>query len=153
MLKAQGVTWLWRKILLKSGVESWISHTKDNGIDHLKIHGKSSNGLPDSTEDRIVNGSWKELTFPIFGKIRGSTRWAQKSDLPSAWLVEDMIFEGDDGVIIMETIQLDINTVTTQANGFRMVKGERRYVRHVEVVNKNQRIRVRLVYDYLGPLE
>lgn len=153
MLKAQGVSWLWRKVLVKSGAILSITQTNENGVDHLVIHGRSSNGLPDTTEDRIVNGTWKELTFPIFGKIRGSTRWVKTADLSSAWLAEGMLLDGD-GVILMETIQTDINTVTKQSNGFKIVKGERRYVRHVEVVNSdNKRIQVTLVYDYLGPLE
>ncbi|KAK8150314.1 hypothetical protein G3M48_002884 [Beauveria asiatica] len=154
MLKAQNVGWLWRKVLVKSGAELWITHTTDNGVDHLVIHGKSTNGLPDSTEDRIVNGSWKDLNFPIFGKIRGSTRWVKTGDLSSAWLAKDMLLD-DDGVILMETIQTETDTVTKQANGFKMVKGERRYVRHVEVTKKNSSkpIHVTLVYDYLGPLE
>ncbi|OAA53206.1 hypothetical protein ISF_08938 [Cordyceps fumosorosea ARSEF 2679] len=153
MLKAQGVSWLWRKVLVKSGAELWITQTVEGGVDRLVIQGKSSNGLPDSREDRILSGAWKELSFPIFGKIRGSTRWVKRGELPSAWLAEDMVLE-DDQVILMETIQLNINTVTKQANGFKSVNGERRYVRHVEVLNnKKDLIRVRLVYDYLGPLE
>ncbi|ATY64777.1 hypothetical protein CCM_09343 [Cordyceps militaris CM01] len=153
MLKAQGVSWLWRKVLVKSGAELWVTQTNENGVDHIVIHGKSSNGLPDSKEDRIVNGTWKELNFPIFGKIRGSTRWVKRDELPSTWLTEDMLLD-DDRVILMETIQLNINTNTKQVNGFRNVKGERRYVRHVEVLNEDKKvIRVRLVYDYLGPLE
>ncbi|TQV90065.1 LCCL domain-containing protein [Cordyceps javanica] len=153
MLKAQSVSWLWRKVLVKSGAELWISHTNEDGVDRLIIHGKSSNGLPDSKEDRILNGTWKELNFPIFGKIRGSTRWTKRQDLPSEWLTEDMLLDDGD-VILMETIQLDINTVTKQANGFKIVNGERRYVRHIEVLNSSdQLIRVRLVYDYLGQLE
>lgn len=152
MLKAQGVGWLWRKVLVKSGVELWMKQTSENGVDRLQIHGKSSNGLPDSTEDRIINGTWKELSFPIFGKIRGSTRWVKTDELQSTWLAEGMVLD-DDLVILMETIQLDINTVTKQANGFKMLEGQRRYVRHVEVVSEDKRIQVTLVYDYLGQLE
>ncbi|KAJ5993160.1 hypothetical protein N7451_008884 [Penicillium sp. IBT 35674x] len=152
ILKAQGISWLTRKVLTVGSFTLTIRETVDEeGVTHLIIDTKPSSGLPGTTERRVLNNEPSELTHPLFGKIRGRTKWVALADLPSEWLGCGFQ-DGTEKAMLMTTDHIDIDTVTYQAGGFEIINEERRYVRHVEVRNIGVQ-QVKLVYDYLGPLE
>lgn len=157
VLKAQGVNWLTRKVMATSAITMSIEQSKDNeGVTHLSIHSKPNSGLPGSTETRVLNNEPRELKHPIFGMIRGRTKWVSKADLPSDWLRENLEGQSSEGFILMTTEHLDTNATTYQANGFEVINGDNRYVRHVQVngaSEADEQARVKLVYDYLGPIK
>ncbi|KAJ9137154.1 Calycin [Pleurostoma richardsiae] len=153
ILKAQGVNWLTRKVLTVGTFTLTIQETVDEaGLTHLVIDTKPGSGLPGTTERRVLNDEPSELTHPLFGKIRGRTKWLAPAELPSEWLGAGF----EDGTVktmLMTTDHLDIDAITYQAGAFQVIKEERRYVRNVEVQRGDESQRVKLVYDYLGPLE
>lgn len=147
------MNWLTRKVLTVGTVTMSIKQTVDEeGVTHLTIDNKAGSGLPGSTESRILNDQIRNADHPLFGKITGRTRWAELTDLPSPWLSSGWE-DGTTKVVLMTTEHLDVNAVTYQAGALEIFKGERRYVRHVEVRKGEEVLQVKLVYDYLGPLE
>jgi len=153
ILQMQHVNWLTRKVLTAGTITMNIRQTVDEeGQTHLTIESKSGSGLPSSTEARLLNNETRHVNHPIFGKITGRTRWAALTDLPSEWLASGWE-EGTIKVILMTTEHLDVDAVTFQAGGFEFVRGERYYVRHVEVRKGSELLQVKLVYNYLGPFE
>ena len=157
VLKAQGVNWLTRKVITASAITMSIEQRKDGeGVTRLSIHSKPNSALPGSTETRVLNNGPRELEHPIFGKIRGRTAWVSKADLPSEWLGQNLEGQSSNGLILMTTEHLDTNATTYQANGFESIGGKNHYVRRVQVNGENEpdeQARVKLVYDYLGPIE
>lgn len=133
-----------------------FTDAQDPSLTHLHIETKSGSGLPASTEARMLNDQIKHADHPLFGKITGRTRWAAVQEgeggLPSKFLAEGWE-ESTKRVVLMTTEHLDVNAVTYQAGGIEVVGGERRYVRHVEVRKGTEVLQVKLVYDYVGPVE
>lgn len=149
----QGVNWLTRKVLNIGTITMTIKQVvNDQGVTLLTIDSKSGAGLPGSTENRILNNETRSKKHPIFGNVAGRTRWAELNDLPSPWLAEGWE-TGTTRLVLMTTEHVDIEAVTYQAGGIALVDNERRYVRHVEVQKGEEKLKARIVYDYLGPLD
>lgn len=131
-------------------IKEWVDAS--TGVTHMDIELKPSSGLPGSTEVRVFNFQGIEVTHPVFGKIRGHTRWtgAKELDEVDAFLAQG--FEkGMDTYMHMMTEHLDHGAVTHQACGFEEIEGTRYHTRHLFVKNGDEALRVKLVYDYLGP--
>ena len=157
----QGVGWFTRKAI---GIATITLHVKDykaeDGLEHIDIEQIGTGGLKGTTELRTYDDQWREHTDHVFGHVKGRNRRIKLSSLNDAdedekflktgWAQD--IVDGDeviDGVV--ESIGQN-GWTARQVWGFEVVDGQRRYCRH-SIVHQGDKVkRVRLVYDYKGPL-
>ncbi|KUJ20448.1 uncharacterized protein LY89DRAFT_579296 [Mollisia scopiformis] len=154
MLVAQGVPWLVRKLLGLISMQVALKTVPDpaTGLTHFFAEYKPPFGLPSSGEERVLDFVAEEITVPVFGTLRVSTRWATPKELDEidAYLGEG--FEkGTKEVIHMKTENSELGVVTHQTFGFEKIKGVRYHTRHIVVKRGGESTRLTLVYDYVGP--
>ncbi|KAJ5523887.1 hypothetical protein N7494_010537 [Penicillium frequentans] len=154
LLKLQGINWLMRKVLNMTSVVLEVKEWEDpsDGFTHMDIDLKPTSGLPASQEKKVFDFKGTDSTHALFGKIRVSQGWANAKELNQEdhFLVEGME-EDMDSFIHLKTEHLDHNTVTHQAWGFEEIEGTRYHSRHIVGKKGDEVVRVKLVYDYLGP--
>lgn len=148
----QGVNWLTRKVIGMATITMNVKQTIDETTKdmHLNIENQPSGGMPASQENRVLNWTPVELNHPLFGNIRGKSRQIKLADLEDAYLKSGWE-EGTEDLLQFYTEHLDkAGVVTQQIVGFMVVDGVRRQARQVLVTSGDDRLEIRLVYDYLG---
>ncbi|KAJ5764962.1 hypothetical protein N7520_004521 [Penicillium odoratum] len=154
LLKLQGVNWLMRKVLNMTNVILEVKEWEDpsDGFTHMDIDLKPTSGLPATQENKVLDFQGVDSTHALFGKIRVSQGWtgAKELDEEDSFLVDGME-EGINSFVHLKTEHLDYNAVTHQAWGFEDINGSRYHSRHIVGKKGNEVVRVKLVYDYLGP--
>lgn len=131
-------------------IKQWEDPT--TGLTHMDLLNTPSSGLPSNTEVRVLNFEGVELAHPLFGKVRSRTRYASSKDLDEVdSFLADGFEEGTEIYIQMTTEHLDQDVVTHQALGFEFVEGMRHHSRHIIVRKGDEVLRVKFIYEYIGP--
>lgn len=143
---------------------------------HIDVQQIATAGLKGNKECRCLDWRFREVSDWMFGRVRGRSKFirvrgskengeGEEEDLAGArgedaeflrsnWLVED-----DEGPqqLISYVESLDAGWTATQVWGFQMVEPapgeepERRHCRNIVVAKGDDRVRFRLVYDYVPP--
>lgn len=155
----QGVGWVMRKAIGIATITLAIKqYTADDGVEHIDIVQTATGGIQ-TTELRTFDDTFREHKDNVFGLVEGRNRRTKLSsfkddDPDEAFLKEGWskdIVDSDeviDGIVVSKVNGWDGRLIW----GFADINGERRYVRRSVVKKGSQTKRVRMVYDYKGPL-
>lgn len=155
VLKIQNVGFIQRKAIGAANLSLTITMHTDAATGHTHFDTAIRPSLgPASTEERVL--AWDEtpadVRHPLFGNgtARGKYTTLDDAEIATDEFLTKGWEEGTAEVIVMRN-EMDSGVVTRLVHGFEVVKGERRYVRHVVSTNKKgESAKVRLVYDYEG---
>ncbi|CAN9339956.1 unnamed protein product [Alternaria sp. RS040] len=173
VLSLQGIGWLTRKALGAATITQHLYQSPTTGEDntpttHIKIDQLITGGLKGSVENRTLDWHYREHTDWLFGTVKGRSRYstmaktveegksggAKEEDIK--FLAEGWLKETENGDIVESYVDNEGNAWTAwQIWGFADIGGERKLTRKfvVRKKNKDEVVRVRLVYDYIGALE
>ena len=173
VLSLQGIGWLTRKALGAATITQHLYQSPTTGEDntpttHIKIDQLITGGLKGSVENRTLDWHYREHTDWLFGTVKGRSRYstmaktveegksggAKEEDIK--FLAEGWLKETEDGDIVESYVDNEGNAWTAwQIWGFADIGGERKLTRKfvVRKKNKDEVVRFRLVYDYIGALE
>jgi len=110
-----------------------------------------------TSEKRCLDSESRDHADWLFGHVRGRSRWVatpadvEDTHLAAGWLAGEAEAKGPKGELLIESYveSLDSDWIATQIWGFQTIDGERRYARNVLVTKGDERVEIRLVYDYL----
>lgn len=123
------------------------------GLVHIDIEQESSAGQTNS-ETRTLNWTFTEKSDPVFGKVRGRSRFINIDDED---LKEPYLKQGWDGKFLDESkgelVQAYVESVgnkwvANQTWGFEIIHGQRMYTRHVYAYKGKEEHRIKMVYDW-----
>ncbi|KAH8882117.1 hypothetical protein GQ53DRAFT_461699 [Thozetella sp. PMI_491] len=166
-LALQGIGWLTRKAI---GLASVTLNTKQytgppnapadaSGapVVHIDIEQTATGNLKGTTENRCVDGTWREHSDWLFGSVRGRTIWIKAEAiedpfLAGNWLEGDEEAAGPEGEthIMSHVESLDNGWTAVQIWGFQTVNGERRYARNLVISKGSDKVTFRMVYDWVA---
>ncbi|KAF2132833.1 hypothetical protein P153DRAFT_174751 [Dothidotthia symphoricarpi CBS 119687] len=172
-LSLQGMGWLTRKAIGAAVITQHLnqsSTTGDNGepCTLIEIDQLLSGGMKGTTERRILDWSFRPNSDRLFGELQGRSRYTTLANIieeskgkgvtegDAKYLAEGWLKETEDGEIVESFVDNEKNKWTGwQVWGFAEIKGERKLTRRFAVrkTGKDEVVRIRLVYDYLGSLE
>ncbi|KAI3401899.1 hypothetical protein diail_6458 [Diaporthe ilicicola] len=151
-LALQGVGWLTRKAI---GLATVTLHVKeyvdDAGVTHVDIQQTATGGVKGNTENRTLDNTFREHSDWLFGNVKGRTGWVTSKDdiadgkdeyLKKGWEAAQTEF------VVGYVESLDRGWTAWQVWGFQEVNGERRYARNIVVAKGDERVEMRLVYDF-----
>lgn len=134
----------------------------------VKIDQVLTGGLKGSVENRTLDWHYREHTDWVFGTVKGRTRYStlQKlqegernegvTDEDTKYVCEGWLKETEEGGIVEAFADNEANKWTAlQIWGFAEINGERKLTRKfvIRKKDKDEVVRVRLIYDYVGALE
>ena len=149
----------------------YVRHYKgDDGVERIDID-QTLTGIPGTSENRILDWTFREHDDYLFGSVLGKSRRANVDEIENEFLKEGWLPDTvQDGVInsyvesdtpkshtswIAEQVRQPFqhaclqNGLPIQTWGFEQINNERRYVRHVDFIGpENEHIQARLVYDF-----
>jgi hypothetical protein len=135
---------------------------------HIKVDQVLTGGLKGSVENRTLDWHYREHSDWLFGTVKGRSRYStlQKlqeegktmgaTDEDVKFVTEGWLKETEEGDIVEAFADNEGNKWTAwQIWGFAEIGGERKLTRKfvVRKKDKDEVVRVRLVYDYIGALE
>lgn len=134
------------------GVATVTLHIKtyknENGETHIDIEQDSTGGwIKGTTERRLLTGEMREHSDPIFGDVKGSSRWIKIDEIEDEFLKSEWL-PGTEYLIESNVDSIKNGWSGYQIWGFKEINGERRYARNVVVKKGAERKQARLVYDY-----
>ncbi|KAF1941607.1 hypothetical protein EJ02DRAFT_434642 [Clathrospora elynae] len=173
VLSLQGIGWLTRKAIGAATVTQHIrqsTKTGENGqtATEICIDQFLTGGLKGNNETFTLDWHYRGHSDWIFGNVQGRSRLSTLAKLlgeskgkgfveeDANHLAEGWLKETEEGEIIEAFADNDGGKWTGwQVWGFADVGGERKLTRRFAVrrKDKDQVVRIRLVYDYLGALE
>ncbi|EUC36018.1 hypothetical protein COCVIDRAFT_94570 [Bipolaris victoriae FI3] len=173
VLSLQGIGWLTRKAIGAATLTQYLYQSTVDGSDgvpttHIKVDQFLTGGLKGSPENRTLDWAYREHSDLIFGVIKGRSRYStlQKfqeesketgaTDEDIKYLIEGWLNESQEGDVIESFTSSAANKwILWNVWGFAESGGKRKLVKKFAVRNTDTGadVRVRLVYDYLGPLE
>ena len=156
------MSWLTRSAISLATVTQHIKHfpapDSSPGVYKIDIEQTVTGGFKASPEYRTTD--WTERTHNdrIFGELVGRSRYVKPEDIEDAmvggdkdWFAEGWDEEGEKVQSWVEN--REAGWTACQVWGFAVVEGTRYYVRRVVVKKGEERIRARLVYNYVGELK
>jgi len=151
VLALQGIGWLTRKAIAMATITLHIKQYEKDGVTHIDISQVATGGIK-TQEDRTLNYEWAEHVDSVFGKLRGRSRFSaiggvEDDFLKSGWE------EGTTDIVESYAINDKAGWDGLQIWGFEIIDGVRYYTRHVVITKGKEVKKVRMVYDYKGPLE
>lgn len=174
LFSLQGLSWFLRRTIWLATVILTIKEYKEAGEIHIDIT-SAATGLSSTQEDRTLD--WKDRPHQdkVFGKVSGRSRMVNLSsgkiepqepyDEPTkAFLQAKTLKDGktasrfEDETALLQSYAKNLDSgygwSAEQVWGFEEVQGKRYYTRRIVGRNaKGDKVeRVRLVYDYQGPL-
>ncbi|KAL1861481.1 hypothetical protein Daus18300_008876 [Diaporthe australafricana] len=151
-LALQGVGWLTRKAIGLATVTLHVKEYVDEaGVTHVDIQQTATGGVKGNTENRTLDNTFREHSDWLFGNVKGRTGWVESKDgiadgkdefLKKGWEAAQTEF------VVGYVESLDRGWTAWQVWGFQDVNGERRYTRNVVVAKGDERVEMRLVYDF-----
>lgn len=147
---------------LKQGV------AEDGTSTQIDIDQLVTGGLKGSSENRTLDWQYRPHSDWLFGDLQGRTRYSTLakvteentgkgvSEEDAKYLVEGWLKETEEGEVVESFVDNDGNKWTGwQIWGFAEVGGQRKLTRRFAIrkKDKNEVVRVRLVYDWAGQLE
>ncbi|KAF5849863.1 hypothetical protein GGP41_005297 [Bipolaris sorokiniana] len=173
VLSLQGIGWLTRKAIGVATLTQYLHQSPVDGSDgvpttHIKIDQVLTGGIKSSPENRTLDWTYREHTDFIFGVIKGRSRYStlQKfqqestetgaTDEDIRYMTEGWLKETQEGEIIESFMSNAANKwISWNVWGFAESGGERKLIKKFTVrnIDTGAVVRVKMVYDYLGPLE
>ncbi|KAI0257666.1 hypothetical protein BJV78DRAFT_53176 [Lactifluus subvellereus] len=154
ILRLQGVSWLTRRAIGLATITLYTKHYKDDGgVEHIDIDQKLT-GIPGTVEKRTLDWTFRENEDYLFGAILGKSRRVKLDEvdndfLRKGWLPDTEEHGAVNSYVKSDTPKSGRTWIAEQIWGFEEIRGERRYVRHVDFTGpEGEHIQVRLVYDY-----
>jgi hypothetical protein len=147
---------------LKQGV------AEDGTSTQIDIDQLITGGLKGSSENRTMDWQWSPHSDWLFGDIRGRSRYntlakiAEESagkgvtEEDAKYLAEGWLKETEEGEVVESFADNEGNKwIAWQVWGFADIGGQRKLTRRFAIrkKNKDEVVRVRMVYDWAGPLE
>lgn len=132
VLQLQSIGFLMRKAIKYSSVQLKITFSKENGADKVTIVQTTTGGV-ENTEERWLDSVEREKKDSVFGKVKGTGRWCNISEISDEYLkdFDKKSVEDANGEVIntyTESIGLSGQQWTAdQVWGFEIINGERRY--------------------------
>ncbi|CAO2656762.1 Nn.00g055650.m01.CDS01 [Neocucurbitaria sp. VM-36] len=172
VLSLQGIGWLTRKALGAATVTQHLSQsptTGENGqpTTEITINQLVTGGLKGSTEKRTMDWHYRGHSDWLFGTLQGRSRYTTLANIleeskgkgvveeDAKFIVEGWLKETEEGEVVESFVDNEGNKWTGwQIWGFAEINGERMLTRRFAIrrKDKNEVVRVRLVYDYAGTL-
>lgn len=172
VLTLQGIGWLTRKAIGLATVTQHLKQYPTTGKDgqpttQLDMDQFATGGLKGTSEKRTLDWQFGEHTDHLFGTMKGRTRYSTLKALieeskgqgvveeDAKYLIEGWLKETEDGEIVESFVDNDASKWTGwQIWGFAEINGERKLTRRFAIrkKDKDQVVRVRLVYDWSGEL-
>jgi hypothetical protein len=168
-LALQGISWVVRKAVgfatVSLSVKQYVGppsppSTSEEEVTHVDIEQTATAGLKGSTENRCLDFVFRDHTDWMFGHVKGQSKWMGPEDiadefLKHGWEEGDAEKTGPGGKthLYSHVESQDSNWTATQIWGFQLVAGERRYCRNILVKKEDERVTIRLVYDFVGEEE
>ncbi|KAI0197517.1 hypothetical protein F4808DRAFT_296733 [Astrocystis sublimbata] len=167
-LRIQGIGWVTRKFISNATITLDVNqYTDEKGIVHIEISQEASSITSSHThEHRTLDFQERELTDPLFGKVRGQSKFVSAGDLAATvqdkakvnsgylsadWISTDTENTGPGGTLhVFNCVHgVDDGWTAVQVWGFQMVDGERRHVRNVVVAKGGESHMFKMIYDWV----
>ncbi|KAH9984651.1 hypothetical protein BJV74DRAFT_583864 [Russula compacta] len=155
ILRLQGLSWLTRRAIGLATITLYVKHYKDDdGVEHIDIDQRLTGGIPGTTENRILDWTFKEHSDHLFGPVLGRSRRLKVDEienefLRNGWLPDTVQHGGINSYVKSDTPKSGIKWIAEQFWGFEEIHEERRYVRHVDFIGpEDEHVQARLVYDF-----
>ncbi|RYP07099.1 hypothetical protein DL764_002731 [Monosporascus ibericus] len=141
---------------------------------HVDIEQTVTGGVKGNTERRCLDWEMRSHSDYMFGSVRGQSRWVPGGDElarvvaevepvgvaylkggadQGEWLEDEAEGRGPGGETHILSFARNVDEgrgwIATQVWGFQNVGGERRYVRLVVVAKGEERVNMKMVYDYI----
>jgi len=125
-------------------------------VTHIEIEQTGTGGMKGTTEKRCLDMEFRDHSDWIFGHVKGQSKFIKAEEitdayLASGWLEDDSEKTGPNGEshIISHVESYDNGWTATQIWGFKILDGQRKYVRNVLIAKDGKRVELQLVYDFL----
>lgn len=167
-LALQGISFLLRKTISYASVTLEITQyegppkapsTATDPVPHIDIQQIATAGLKGTREERCLDEVVRPHSDWIFGNVKGHSKFIALSEitdefLKSNWLQSEAEATGPGGKdhVLSFVENVDSGWTAEQIWGFMDIEGERRYCRNIVIRKKDERVNMRLVYDYQGPV-
>lgn len=148
------MSWLVRNAIAYAPVTLTITQTAavdvdgDGGTQITKIESTQSTLGRTVSDVRFLDwGVTEQEDHPLFGSLSMRSRWAKRGTLDDNFLVGD----GDaktDGDEVIEVLVVGTEWTSHQVWGFEEIDGLRYHTRRGVVTKGEQRVQVRMVYDW-----
>ncbi|KAF1830217.1 hypothetical protein BDW02DRAFT_559504 [Decorospora gaudefroyi] len=172
-LSLQGIGWLTRKALAAATITQHLRQSPTTGEDGQPATGITidqvlTGGLKGSVEQRTLDWHYRGHTDWLFGTVEGRSRYTTLANIleenkgkgvteeDAKYITDGWLKETEDGEVVESYVDNAGNKWTAwQVWGFADIGGERKFTRRFAVRRKDREevVRVRLVYDYVGTVE
>ncbi|KAF3016152.1 hypothetical protein E8E14_008718 [Neopestalotiopsis sp. 37M] len=166
-LALQGIGYLTRKAIGFSTVTLDVKQYTDEatGVPHVDIEQTATGGLKGTSEKRTVDGTAREHSDWLFGKVKARSFFVTHEDLPGKireelggddflagdWIVADGEKTGPGGALhLVNYVEAEAGWTAAQVWGFQTIGGERRYARNIVIKKGDKKVELRLVYDFVS---
>ncbi|KAH6660536.1 hypothetical protein BKA67DRAFT_653710 [Truncatella angustata] len=166
-LALQGIGWMTRKAIGLATVTLQVKQYTDaaDGKPHLDIEQTATGGIKGTSEHRTLDDTPREHADWLFGKVKGRSLYIAADALPAkvkeqllgddflteGWLQSDEEKTGPGGALhVVNWVEAEAGWTVAQVWGFQTVGGERRYARNIVITNKDKKVELRLVYDFIS---
>ena len=93
ILRLQGVSWFTRRAIALSTITLYVRHYKDDdGVEHIDID-QTLTGIPGTSENRILDWTFREHDDYLFGSVLGKTRRANVDEIENEYLKEGWLYQ------------------------------------------------------------
>jgi hypothetical protein len=166
-LALQGIGWLTRKAIglatvtlhvkQYTGPPSEPANPSGPAVTHVDIDQTATGGVKGSTELRCFDNEFRPHSDWLFGNVRGQSRWIAAEEIKDPFLAKGPWLEGDEEKagpngethMLSYVESLDNGWTATQIWGFKIINGERKYVRNILIAKGDKRVELVMVYDYV----
>jgi hypothetical protein len=157
----QGIGWFIRKGIALSTVTLTVKQYVDapsestEPVTHIDIVQTTTGGFQGTTENRCIDGLWREHEDWLFGQVKGQSTWVKAEEITDPYLAKnweesDAEKSGPNGETHIRSYveRIDGSWTAEQIWGFQMINGGRMYARNIVVKSNDERVDMRLVYRH-----
>ncbi len=150
VLALQGVNVLLRKAISAASVHLKITQPSEQEFKMEQTATAAS--IPGTTENYILDWTWRKNHDAFFGDIEGRSRWVTQDDARHNGAKGDWKADDSNGKLIQAVGKKPDDAWTaTHLWGFEEVGGERKHTRRVRMTSEDgEDLKVRMVYDFEG---
>ncbi|KAF7544206.1 hypothetical protein G7Z17_g10125 [Cylindrodendrum hubeiense] len=158
VLALQGIGWMTRKAIGLATISIAVNqyqappkapNTSTDIVTHIDIV-QSASGLSSTTENRCIDNTFRDNSDWLFGTVKSRSAFVSLDEVDDEFLKKGWLIEGEGKQFVKSYVESQGNGwIATQIWGFETIDGERRYCRHVMVTKGDERVQIRLVYDYV----
>lgn len=160
VLALQGIGWLKRKAIGLATITLTIKETKVNDVTHIDISSTATGGIQGTAEHRELDWTEHGHEDHVFGSLVGRNKWLDNKGAEwdalddfqkDGWLDEKVGPNGEPHILSTATSAAN-GWTAIQLWGFTEVNGLRYYTRKVVITKGSEVLKVKLYYDFQGPL-